>query len=332
MARAEWRTIGWDLGVAGHVAVLIVGRACDGVTVTDAACHDHVAKAITRCRRTKRCLSKVNRDAVVDEIAIDQKCPLAIISANCGDCVRDRAELGDRTRHATDFVLLSRGLACQQISLSPLTPCLALPLHCTFLCYKSTSACQRLIISLLTSLPNLKHSTCRHPQTYRQAFVMSGYDFSPLYRSVRSAFSPGSTFLATVHSNRLIVRSTRNLAIVRAWAIACLAAGVDGGAGPSRPRTASVDEIQWSDDGLYILAFSREEGCVWVYALAQEGNGEDGEVARIKAGPEGLEGVRWAKDGREVMCRSEHNVRLYTRSCRRLLGHCLDIGTASLFI
>lgn len=139
---------------------------------------------------------------------------------------------------------------------------------------------------------------------------MSGYDFSPLYRSAQSAVSPGSTFLATAHANRLIIRSSQNLAIVRTWEIQSLGS-YDGSAGPSKTspaRTATIDEVQWSGDGLYILAFSRAEQCVWVYALAQEGNGGDGEVVRIKAGPEGLESVGWVKDGREIMCRSDHNV------------------------
>ena len=70
-----------------------------------------------------------------------------------------------------------------------------------------------------------------------------------------------------------------------------------------------MDDIQWSDDGLHILAVSLSEQAVWVYGLAEEGEGADGEVVRIQAGPEGLEGAKWAKGGREVVCWSEHSVR-----------------------
>lgn len=148
---------------------------------------------------------------------------------------------------------------------------------------------------------------------------MSGYDFSPLYRSSLSAFSPGSTFLATTHLNRLIVRSTHNLSIVRAWdlqpSLSSEQSAVDG-AGPSKSSSAPakakavvIDEIQWSDDGLHILAVSPSGQAVWVYGLAEEGGGADGEVVRIQAGPQGLEGAKWAKGGREVVCWSEHSVR-----------------------
>lgn len=144
---------------------------------------------------------------------------------------------------------------------------------------------------------------------------MSGYDFSPLYRSSLSAFSPGSTFLATAHQNRLIVRSVHNLSIVRAWDVKN-SGGLDGNAstgqagsqGPAS-RSATIDEISWSDDGLYILVVSLSGQTVWVYGIAEEGGGVDGEVVRIQPGPEGLEGARWAKGGREVICWSEHYVR-----------------------
>lgn len=147
----------------------------------------------------------------------------------------------------------------------------------------------------------------------RSQAMMSGYDFSPLYRSALSTFSPGSTFLATAHQNRIIVRSTHNLAIVRTWTLTSLAASTDGvshaeSSSQANARVLTMDEVQWSDDGLYILALCRAVQTIWVFALAEEGKGIEGEVAKIVAGPEGLEGARWAKGGREVIVWSEHDV------------------------
>ena len=131
---------------------------------------------------------------------------------------------------------------------------------------------------------------------------MSGYDFSPLYHAAHLAFSPGSTFLATAHEKRVIIRSTNNLAIVRAWHLASLA--------PSD----LVSSVQWSDDGLYILVFSRSAGAAWVFGLGAVGEGEDGAVAKIMGGGvEGLERVEWAKGGREVLAWGEHGVGLLTQ-------------------
>jgi WD40 repeat protein len=139
---------------------------------------------------------------------------------------------------------------------------------------------------------------------------MSGYDFSPLYHASHLAFSPGSTFLAVSHDDRLMIRSTSNLGIIRTWRIASLSSRLLSSASTSKESVSTIDWVQWSDDGLYILVFCKAEGVALVFSLAQAGMGEDGEVARIdNGGVEGIDRVEWARGGREVLAWGEHGVR-----------------------
>lgn len=55
--------------------------------------------------------------------------------------------------------------------------------------------------------------------------------------------------------------------------------------------------------------FCKTEGVALVFSLTQEGDGMDGEVARIEgSGVEGSERVEWGKGGREVLGWGEHGV------------------------
>lgn len=144
-----------------------------------------------------------------------------------------------------------------------------------------------------------------------QAAIMSGYDFSQLYHSSLVVYSPGTTFIATAHQNRIIVRSTTTLQIVRAWLCT-----------PSTPIASSsktssefhIDTLQWSDDGSYILAVAKST--VWIFALAEEGNGESGEVARVGEGLEGCVKAEWGKGSRDVIVWSDYGVSDFKDSCR----------------
>lgn len=131
---------------------------------------------------------------------------------------------------------------------------------------------------------------------------MSSYDFSPTYHSSVLAFSPGSTFIATAYIDRIVIRSTSTLQIVRTWH--CL---------PSSPSTSKSAEIQlsslsWSSDGLYILAHAVKSGSAWVFCLTDEGNGDSGEVAKIGAGVEGMIGIEWGKGSRDILVWSDYGV------------------------
>lgn len=133
--------------------------------------------------------------------------------------------------------------------------------------------------------------------------AMSGYDFSQLYHSSILSYSPGTTFIATAHQNRIIIRSTSNLQIVRTW----LCVPPTQLASSSKTTAEfTIDTLQWSEDGSYILAMGR--GTIYVFALAQEGNGESGEVARLGEGLEGCVKAEWGKGSRDIMVWSDYGV------------------------
>ena len=135
--------------------------------------------------------------------------------------------------------------------------------------------------------------------------LAGGYDFSQLFHCSSLAYSPGSTFLATIHGRRLIIRSTSTLSIVRTFQ--CL-----GGAASTSKQTdttVNIDQLLWSSDSFYIIAFSSKAMTAWVFGLTEEGNGEGGEVARLGGeGVEGLSRVEWGKGGRDVLTWSDYGV------------------------
>lgn len=132
---------------------------------------------------------------------------------------------------------------------------------------------------------------------------MSGYDFSQLYHSSVLAYSPGSTFIATAHHNRIIVRSTTTIQIVRTWL--CTPATPIASSSKS-PVEFNIDILQWSEDGSYILAMGK--GTVWVFALAEEGSGASGEVAVVGEGLDGCVKAQWGSGGRSILVWSDHGV------------------------
>ena len=131
----------------------------------------------------------------------------------------------------------------------------------------------------------------------------SRFKISQIFPSSNVSISPGSTFIATAQQNQVVVRSTSTLAIVRTWL--CLSPS----SGSSRD-TDPVNELLWSSDSLYLLAFSEKASSVWIFALTEDGGGEVGEVARLGGeGVERLVSVAWGKYGREVLAWSDYGVR-----------------------
>lgn len=150
----------------------------------------------------------------------------------------------------------------------------------------------------------LSFKTCQQTTSNLAMALSGGYDFSQLFHASTLSYSPGSTFIATIHGRRLIVRSTATLAIVRTFQ--CLGGAVS----TSRQNDwLSIDQLLWSADSLYIMAFSAKAMTAWVFGLTDEGHGEGGEVARIGGeGVEGLMRVEWGRGGREVLAWSDHGV------------------------
>ncbi|SJX60197.1 related to wd-repeat protein 8 [Sporisorium reilianum f. sp. reilianum] len=117
-------------------------------------------------------------------------------------------------------------------------------------------------------------------------------DFTAAYRHAAwrcIAFSPGSTFLASVTGDdacSVVVRASSTLQVIRTWTL-----------------ESSISILEWSPDGAFLLAAhpgQKEDGVVFVVSLdpAKEANdGSDagsGWVARISSGSDGLAHATWA--------------------------------------
>lgn len=117
-------------------------------------------------------------------------------------------------------------------------------------------------------------------------------DFTAAYRHASGrciAFSPGSTFLASVTGDdacSVVVRASSTLQVIRTWTL-----------------EASISVLEWSPDGAFLLAAhpgQKDDGVVFVVSLdpAKEANdGSDagsGWVARIASGSDGLSHATWA--------------------------------------
>ncbi|SPO19808.1 related to wd-repeat protein 8 [Ustilago trichophora] len=117
-------------------------------------------------------------------------------------------------------------------------------------------------------------------------------DFTAAYRHASwrcIAFSPGSTFLASVTGDdacSIVVRASSTLQVIRTWTL-----------------EISISALEWSPDGAFLLAAhpgQKQDGIVFVVSLdpAKEANdGSDegsGWVARISSGSDGLSHATWA--------------------------------------
>lgn len=121
-------------------------------------------------------------------------------------------------------------------------------------------------------------------------------DFTSTYRHAAPdciAFSPGSTFIACIagaQRSTVLVRVSGTLQVVRQWDL-----------------NESIHSLEWSRDGLFLLVSSKTEepksearpGVFYVLPLDPDVSVTDGSddgrgwVARIEAGPQGLEKAVW---------------------------------------
>ncbi|ORX35455.1 hypothetical protein BD324DRAFT_582386 [Kockovaella imperatae] len=134
-----------------------------------------------------------------------------------------------------------------------------------------------------------------------------GYDFSQLFHASHLSYSPGSTFLATVHLNKIIIRSSSTLSIVRIFQ--CLLPPESSS--KVQPLDIAIDQLLWSSDSLYLIAYSGKVRTGWLFGLTQDGRGEGGEVARLGGeGVDGLVKVEWGKGDREILTWSDYGLHL----------------------
>lgn len=164
--------------------------------------------------------------------------------------------------------------------------------------------------------------------------TLDGYDFSQSYHAHVVAYSPGTTFLATAYHDRIVVRSTSTLQIVRTWQ--CLPSALPSSSSVSPPSSSlgrstrgkpvgppassssaapgsrratpvELDSLLWSPDSMHLFAYASKRETAWVFALTRNGDGESGELAKLEGGAEGLVKIEWGRKG-EVLAWSDHGV------------------------
>jgi hypothetical protein len=118
---------------------------------------------------------------------------------------------------------------------------------------------------------------------------MDTYQFSQVLGATAVAYSPGSTFIATVQADKVSIRLTTSLEPVRTWTCS---SGSEASASP--PVRWAIDSVQWSADGTRILAHSSKLASAWAFTLT--GNEA---VGRLK----GVDKVEWG--GEDVVSISD---------------------------
>lgn len=120
-------------------------------------------------------------------------------------------------------------------------------------------------------------------------------DFTSLYSSTSSILSPSSSLLLTATSGFLVLRDAASFQVLQSWRT---------GSPSSKPWT----QLSFSADSRFCLASDTEAGIVEVYAVDEEKA-----VVSVKAGSEGLMGVRWLEGSsggpRLIACWARHGVR-----------------------
>ncbi len=152
---------------------------------------------------------------------------------------------------------------------------------------------------------------------------MSAYAFSESYvhsSPPTTSFSPGSSALASAYGDRIVVRSTETMQVVRTWICPDPSSveknGKQAGYGPrytpgARAESRStavhpeITSLAWSPTSTHILATAVKQNLVYIFSTAEE---TDVPAAVIRAGLEGLTRCEWNENGEEVMCWSEGGV------------------------
>jgi hypothetical protein len=173
----------------------------------------------------------------------------------------------------------------------------------------------------ITLLQHEKYISCNLKRTATNYHVLNHVvhlmDFTELYKHsstlVEASPSPHE-FLLISFEDRLLVRRTDTLQIVRAWLVDSSQVGstLSDAAGSRRllSQTASKDgyitHIGWSYDCRYVLASCSRKGFTTVFCME-----DDKFKAKILSGVEGLVKAEWLPDGRSILCFSEWGVSMW---------------------
>ncbi|KAG5340606.1 hypothetical protein C0989_001048 [Termitomyces sp. Mn162] len=143
-------------------------------------------------------------------------------------------------------------------------------------------------------------------------------DFTEIYKQSSSlvSFSPGTQFILTAIEDRLIVRRTDTLQIIRTWLLDASRSPTHASLTTLKAKSSSlahlvstqeawISHLGWSCDSEFILAACAKRGVVHIKKLQDEDW-----TGRIDCGAEGLVKVEWAPDGRTILCFSEWGLRV----------------------
>ncbi|KAH0590872.1 WD repeat-containing protein 8 [Termitomyces sp. J132] len=143
-------------------------------------------------------------------------------------------------------------------------------------------------------------------------------DFTEIYKQSSSlvSFSPGTQFILTAIEDRLIVRRTDTLQIIRTWLLDASRSPTHASLTTLKAKSSSlahlvstqeawISHLGWSCDSEFILAACAKRGVVHIKKLQDEDW-----TGRIDCGAEGLVKVKWAPDGRTILCFSEWGLRV----------------------
>lgn len=115
-------------------------------------------------------------------------------------------------------------------------------------------------------------------------------DFTELFKqSSGQAFpSPDHRYLATAYQNRVIIRDAESLEPVLSFT-----------------ATDNLTDLEWSPDGLFILACGYKSDTVYVWSVEDKHWG-----GRVDETVVGLAGARWSPDSRHLLVYSSFDLRL----------------------
>jgi WD40 repeat protein len=114
-------------------------------------------------------------------------------------------------------------------------------------------------------------------------------EFTDLFQGTGPcAWSPEGSLLAVVEGNRLTIREASTLLVVNFFS-----------------NADTVNKIEWSSDGKYVLCAIYKQGTVQVWDVENPKW-----VCKISEGPAGLAYSRWGADGRSILNTNEFNVRI----------------------
>lgn len=138
-------------------------------------------------------------------------------------------------------------------------------------------------------------------------------DFTDLYPTSSlhpPVFSPGSTFLATTHRSRIIIRHSLSLQVLQSFNLPPLSASPSpagflsrrspsntspssASAGPSTESKQEITSLSFSPDSERIIAVCARQNVAYVFQLGSMVEG-DGLEAKLHGGVERLSRVEWA--------------------------------------